>query len=176
MTLYQITVDNSKPMDRKIEVAPDGTAVSEGFTKIGTFEHVGATDPLGPTVNHVLWHHVREALYHVKNAQPPVAGFWPENITDAHTWDIKLIAPVAVTGVTVAPTTSAKTVGQTQQLTPTVAPADATNKAVTYTSGTPAVATVNASGLVTAVSAGTSVITVKTADGNKTATHTITVT
>lgn len=84
-------------------------------------------------------------------------------------------AVVAVTGVTVAPTTSSKAVGETQQLTPTVAPANATNKAVTYTSATPAVATVNSAGLITAVSAGTAVITVKTADGNKTATHTITV-
>lgn len=85
-------------------------------------------------------------------------------------------AIVAVTGVTVSPTTSSKAVGQTQQLTPTVAPANASNKAVTYTSGTPAVATVNAAGLVTAVAEGTATITVKTADGNKTATHTITVT
>lgn len=173
---YQICVNNSAPLKKLIEVAPDGSAVPADHTKIGTFDHEGALDPLGPTMNHVIWHHIREALYMVKNAQPPVAGFWPENITDAHTWDIKLITPVAVSGVTVAPTTSAKTVGQTQQLTPTVAPEDATNKAVTYTSATPAVATVNASGLVTAVSAGTSVITVKTADGNKTATHTITVT
>lgn len=86
----------------------------------------------------------------------------------------KIIVPVS--GVTVAPTTSTKTDGQTQQLTPTVAPAGATNKAVTYVSATPAVATVNASGLVTAVSAGSAVITVKTVDGNKTATHTMTVT
>ncbi|UZV39805.1 tail tube protein [Xanthomonas virus PB119] len=84
--------------------------------------------------------------------------------------------PVAVASVTVAPTTSNKVVGQTQQLTPTVLPADAANKAVTYTSATPAVATVSNTGLVTAVSAGTAVITVKTTDGNKTATHTITVT
>lgn len=83
---------------------------------------------------------------------------------------------IDVASVTVAPTTSSKTVGQTQQLTPTVLPADASNKAVTYTSATPAVATVNASGLVTAVAVGSAVITVKTADGNKTATHTMTVT
>lgn len=84
--------------------------------------------------------------------------------------------PIPAASVTVSPTTSSRTVGQTQQLTPTVLPADASNKNVTYTSATPAVATVSNTGLVTAVSVGTAVITVKTVDGNKTATHTVTVT
>lgn len=85
-------------------------------------------------------------------------------------------ANVAVTGVTVSPTTKSLVVGATQQLTPTVAPTNATNKAVTYTSSDATVATVNASGLVTAVKAGTTNITVNTTDGNKTAVCAVTVT
>lgn len=86
---------------------------------------------------------------------------------------------VAVTGVTVAPTTFTGAPGATQQLTPTVAPANATNKSVTYASSATGVATVNASGLITiasgATDAQTATITVTTADGAKTATCVVTV-
>ncbi|TCN61000.1 T9SS C-terminal target domain-containing protein [Flavobacterium circumlabens] len=85
------------------------------------------------------------------------------------------VAAVAVTGVTVSPTTVTVGLGSTQQLNATIAPANATNQNVTWTSSNTAVATVNASGLVSAVSAGTTTITVKTVDGNKTATSAITV-
>lgn len=85
-------------------------------------------------------------------------------------------AVVAVTGVTLAPTTATLEFTKTQQLTPTVAPANATNKAVTYASSDTSVATVSATGLVTALSkAGTATITVKTTDGAKTATCVVTV-
>lgn len=83
--------------------------------------------------------------------------------------------PVAVTGVTVAPTTANVAIGATRQLTPTVAPADAANKNVTYTSSAPAIATVSATGLVTGVAAGTANITVTTVDGSKTAVCAVTV-
>ncbi|KOP38747.1 hypothetical protein AKO67_08785 [Flavobacterium sp. VMW] len=82
---------------------------------------------------------------------------------------------VAVTSVTLSPTTSTLLVGATQQLTPTVNPSNATNKAVTYSSSNTAVATVNSSGLVTAVAAGSATITVTTQDGAKTATCAVTV-
>ncbi len=82
---------------------------------------------------------------------------------------------VAVTGVSVSPTSATVGLGTTQQLNATIAPANATNQNVTWTSSNTAVATVNSSGLVTAVATGTATITVKTADGNKTATSAITV-
>jgi gliding motility-associated-like protein len=84
------------------------------------------------------------------------------------------VATVAVTGVTMSPTTASVAVGSTQQLTATIAPANATNQNVTWTSSNTAVATVGTSGIVTAVSAGTATITVTTADGSKTATSVIT--
>lgn len=83
--------------------------------------------------------------------------------------------PVAVTGVTITPTTATLGVGATQQLTSTVAPANATNKTVTYSSNNTGVATVNGAGLVTAIATGAATITVTTQDGAKTATSTITV-
>lgn len=82
---------------------------------------------------------------------------------------------VAVTGVTVSPTSATLAVNGAQQLSTTVMPANATNNTVTYTSGNTAVATVSETGLVTAKAVGTTTITVTTQDGNKTATSNITV-
>jgi uncharacterized protein YjdB len=83
---------------------------------------------------------------------------------------------VAVTGVTLSPTTATLGVGATQQLTATVAPANATNKTVTYSSNNTGVATVNGSGVVTAIAAGSATIAVTTQDGAKIATSAITIT
>ncbi|WP_239023302.1 Ig-like domain-containing protein [Flavobacterium endoglycinae] len=82
---------------------------------------------------------------------------------------------VAVTTVSLSPTTASLNVGGTQQLTPTVLPSNATNKSVTYSSNNTSVATVNTSGLITAVANGTATITVTTVDGSKTSTCTVTV-
>jgi chitodextrinase len=82
---------------------------------------------------------------------------------------------VAVTGVSLSPTSASVSVGSTQQLTATVAPANATNKNVSWSSSNPSVATVNATGLVTAVSSGSATITVTTQDGSFTATAAVTV-
>jgi uncharacterized protein YjdB len=78
--------------------------------------------------------------------------------------------PVAVTGVSVNPTSIALQPGETQQLTATVAPADASNKSVTWSTSNAAIASVSSSGLVTANGDGTAIITVTTADGGFTAT------
>ena len=85
-------------------------------------------------------------------------------------------ATVAVTGVTLAPTSATLTLGETETVTliPTVLPNDATDKSVTWSSSDEAVATVT-DGVVTAVAAGTATITVTTTDGAKTATCAVTV-
>lgn len=83
---------------------------------------------------------------------------------------------IAVTGVTVAPTSATLKINGKQQLTATIAPANATDKAVTWKSNNTSVATVSESGLVKGIAQGTAIITVTTHDGNKTATATITVT
>ncbi len=85
------------------------------------------------------------------------------------------ITTVAVTGVSVNPTSATLKVGDTKQLTKTITPAGASNQNVTWQSGNTAVATVDGNGLVTAKSAGTATVTVKTADGNFTANCSITV-
>jgi len=83
---------------------------------------------------------------------------------------------VAVTGVTLAPTSLSLTVGgSTGALTATVAPSNATNKTVSWSTSDASVATVN-NGVVTAVGSGTATITVSTQDGGKTATCAVSVT
>ncbi|RRD56688.1 leucine-rich repeat protein [Tannerella forsythia] len=85
-------------------------------------------------------------------------------------------APViAVTGVTLSPTSLNLEVGQTGALTATVAPATATNKKVTWTSSDTTIATVDGSGTVKGIAPGTATIAVKTVDGGKTARATVTV-
>jgi hypothetical protein len=84
--------------------------------------------------------------------------------------------PVAVTGVSVSPTSATVAVNNSTQLNATFAPANASNTSVTWTSSNPAVASVSSSGLVSGIAAGTTTITVKTVDGNKIATSAITVT
>lgn len=83
---------------------------------------------------------------------------------------------VAVTGVTIDPTTANIEVGKTAKLTANVAPANATNKAVNYKSSNEAVATVAPDGTVKAVSAGTADITVTAVDGGSNAKCAVTVT
>lgn len=82
---------------------------------------------------------------------------------------------VAVTGVTVSPSTVTLSNGQTAQLVATVSPSNATNKTVSWSSSNNLVATVSSTGLVTATGAGSATITVTTADGGRTATASVTV-
>ena len=82
---------------------------------------------------------------------------------------------VAVTGVSVQPTTLAMSVGESKTLTAAVQPDNATNKNVLWTSSNASVATVSQAGIVNAITLGTATITVTTADGGKTASCAVTV-
>jgi len=82
---------------------------------------------------------------------------------------------VAVTGVSINPTSANLQIGGSTDLTYTILPANATDKSVSWTSSNPSVVNVN-NGHVTAIAAGTATITVTTTDGSKTATCSVTVT
>lgn len=101
------------------------------------------------------------------------------NATSTEYYDIELFkyvgATVAVTGVSVAPTTVNIEEGTTTTLTATVTPEDATDKSITWESEDTSVATVDGNGVVTAIAAGTTTITVATSDGVHTATCEVTV-
>ena len=81
---------------------------------------------------------------------------------------------IAVTGVSLSPTSAVLIAGQTTTLTATVAPASATNKNVTWSTSNSSVATVS-NGVVTAKGMGTATITATTENGGYTATCAVTV-
>ena len=84
-------------------------------------------------------------------------------------------APIAVTGVTVTPSTLNQAVGASSDLSYSIAPANATNKNVTWSSSNTAVAIVSSSGQVTSRATGIATITAKTVDGGFTANCSVTV-
>lgn len=79
MSDYQIAFNNTS---KTVTIQPLNDALPVGSINIGTFQHDDEDDLLGSDVSHVLYHHVRDALYKRSRENPAVAGFWPDNITD----------------------------------------------------------------------------------------------
>lgn len=84
--------------------------------------------------------------------------------------------PVAVTGLSVNPTTLTVSEGRTESIVANVVPVNATNKSVTFTSSDETIATITPQGVVTGVAEGSATITATTVDGGFTATTIVTVT
>lgn len=78
------------------------------------------------------------------------------------------VSVVAVSGVSVSPSTISISEGLSQALTASISPTHATNQSVTWTSSNNSVATVSASGVVSAISPGSATITVTSEDGGYT--------
>lgn len=83
---------------------------------------------------------------------------------------------VAVTGVSVTPSSASVDVGATTTLVATVSPGNATDQNVTWSSSDTGIATVSAAGAVTGVAQGSATITVATQNGSYTTTCAVTVT
>jgi endoglucanase len=82
--------------------------------------------------------------------------------------------PIAVTSVTMSPTSTTIIVGGTTTLVATVAPSNATDKTLTWTSSNTSVATVTTAGVVTAVATGSATVRARSVNGFS-ATATVTV-
>lgn len=156
---------------RTATVQAFGDALPVGSVNAGNFYHdhtAGDTnknnDAIGFHGTHVLYHHVRDVMY-------ALGVLDMGNVTIAED-----VTYVALTGVSVGPETSDKTVGQTQQLTVTPTPGGASNVTGVWSTSHPARATVSSTGLVTAVGAGVATITFTSTDGGFTDTHAMTVT
>ncbi|KRE64631.1 OmpL47-type beta-barrel domain-containing protein [Paenibacillus sp. Soil750] len=83
---------------------------------------------------------------------------------------------IAVTGVSLTPTSLSLPLGTQQTLVPTVTPANATNKLIKWESANPIVAVVDANGIVTGVGTGTTQIKATSDDSGKQAIASVTVT
>lgn len=79
MSDYQIAY-NATTRTATVQALNDALPV--GSVNVDTFKHAEENDPLDSDLNHVLFHHVRDALYKRSRANPANAGFWPNNITD----------------------------------------------------------------------------------------------
>jgi len=82
---------------------------------------------------------------------------------------------VAVTAISILPSTVTLAAAATQQITPTFTPVDATNQDIIYSTSAPSKATVSATGLITAVATGSATITATTEDGGFTDTVVVTI-
>lgn len=94
--------------------------------------------------------------------------------SDTETLEV-IVTPVAVTGVSVSPSSVNLTIPNTEQLTAIIAPANASNQEVVWASSDATIASVDDNGLVTAVASGTATISATTVDGGFSASSSITV-
>lgn len=162
MSDYQIAY-NATTRVATIQAANDGIPV--GSEIIGTFSHGAAEEDTEYSIpeTHVLWHHVRDALYH-------------EGEYNMQTIEIQQdVTYIPVLGLSISPATTTKAVAATQQLTPTFDPVSPSNTVITYTTSDATKATVSASGLITAVATGSATITATTSDGAFTDTCVVTI-
>jgi hypothetical protein len=143
-----------------------GAAAPGGSTVIATHTHNDDEDPLGIYgKTHVLFHHVREALYHLD-----------PSFTDMAAVTITAEVPIGLTDFEISQDTLTLAPAGTSQLTMVFTPDNVANKVVAFDSSNVAVATVNATtGLVTGVANGVAVITGITDDGGFTDTVSVTV-
>ena len=145
--------------------------------RAGTTETLTATVTPENTSDAVVWSSSDENVATVENGVVTAVAEGTATITAASASDptikaecvVTVLAPVAVTDVTLNKSATTLLVGWTETLTAIVAPEDATNKDIVWSSSDGSVATV-ANGVVTAVAKGTADITVTTADGNHQAT------
>lgn len=133
--------------------APPAAIGTGGYVSLGTFRHDNeaevATVIAGMQTfadNHVLFHHVQEALYKAGQQDMQAVKIF---IDGTRVISIGTGTLNVAVGADSAP------------LAVTATPAGATDKEVTYTSSAPTKATVNEKGVVHGVAAGTAVITAK---------------
>lgn len=140
-----------------------------GMSNLGTFEHnneseesTGLGGMQGFADNHVVFHHVQDALY-----KQGILDMQSVKIFIDRTRSISIGAGALTVAVG----------ADSDPLTLTVTPSTATDKEVVYTTSDEAIATVNEEGVVHGVAAGSAVITAKLkSDETITATRNVTVT
>ena len=156
-----------------VTVSPAAQSVAVG----GTFTATATVQPAGAN-KAVTWSSSDEAIATVSDAglvtgkAEGSATITATTVDGGHTATVAVkvtVAPAAVTGVSVNPTTQTFPSGRTFTATATVQPTNAANKAVAWSSSDTTVATVDDAGVVFGVDMGEAVITVTTVDGGHTA-------
>ena len=160
MSIHQISWNSSTKV---VVVQAVGDAVPVGSRTLPNYIHDATGDKLGAAQNHVLYHHIRDALY-------------LEGELDMSIVTINLDTDyIAVTGLSIAPATVTLAALATQAITPTFTPAVVSNTVIEYTTSDATKATVSALGVITAVATGSATITATTEDGAFTDTVVVTI-
>ncbi|MES2518413.1 MAG: Ig-like domain-containing protein, partial [Bacteroidota bacterium] len=135
-------------------LSPNSNAVNQGTILINA------------AVGHpVLEEYVKDFLSKPRNTVGPI---------DLGAYENMLVPPIAVTNMTILPTTLSIGMGQNTQLTATILPANASDKTIIWTSSNSAIASV-INGQITGVSGGITTITATTNDGGFSASCQVTV-
>lgn len=144
-------------------------------TKTNNSPNINGDNDFTPTSPLISWPagSYYRIKFNVKNSQGSDNGYFKVNSVTFYE-GASGGNSVAVTGVTVAPTSQSIVPDETFTITPTVSPAGASNKSVSWSSNATSYATVS-SGVVTGVAAGTATITCTTTGGGFTATCAVTV-
>lgn len=156
--------------DGETEVSPSDGSASSGGTATISYNDADKTKELSGNVTVKIWFWMPSSTSTGKYAGLGDLAITGDLVESSS-------APVAVTGITIAPSSKTIKVGRTVTLAATITPSNATDKAVTWavTSGG-TYASVDESGLVTGLAAGTAVVTATAHDGSGvTQTATITV-
>lgn len=174
ITFDAVANDNSKPSWTLDIVDDDGKVVKNIYSGVGAKDrfNTGGTNKWGVSnddVNPAVSGHIRLTL--LASSSGKYAAIDNLVVTTSGP-----VGPVAVTGVTVSPTSTSIEAGQTAQLTATVLPANADNQNISWSTGDAAIASVDDNGKVTANGVGKTTITVTTEDGGFTAFCEVTVT
>jgi len=178
--IYATTLDGGFKETCQITVVPPVAVTGVGLNQTSISLTKGFTSTLVATVvpgestnRTVTWSSSDTAIATVDNNGIVTAVAEGTAVITARTLDggysatcqVTVIAPVAVSGVSLNKPSTVITIGYSETLEPLIAPDGATDKSVTWSSDNPAVATVSSTGKVTAVTAGSAVISVKTNDG-----------
>lgn len=165
MTTYKIGISADKAT---VYIAAGSDTLPAGSTALSSFDH-GSTDPIGSVDNHVLFHHVREALYHTKAADLSSGAMFPDGIYNLQNISIKKHGPILTSTYIELSETDLEIVAEaTDTFTVKLQPADSATSDFTAVSEDETIATVAVTGgtaTVTGVAEGETIILV---------THTVT--
>lgn len=180
MQLYK--VDGNPIFPTSIEVNPSSLLLGTGQTSTLTT----IFSPLNANQTDVIWSSSNSAVVGVSNegvvtgvsfgSARITATTKNENEEDIFDYCDVTVTSIGVSGVSISPSNTTLSIGDSKQLNVTVEPFNASNKNVNFASSNNAIASVSNVGLITANGVGNAVITVRTEDGGYEDTCSITVT
>jgi hypothetical protein len=180
MASYKVTVENATTNEKNItSFSINGINGTISNNTISLNLPYGAIPTaLSPVITHT-GASINPASGTPQNFTNPVSYIVTaaDSSTKIYTVTVTIAPKIAVTGLTISPSTPVVSVNSTTQLTSTITPSNASIQTVTWTSSDPSIAGVSASGLVTGKKSGLGSVNITcTATDNLSATQTLIIT